>query len=185
MQTPEEVSDYQRQYRARNKERIKGLIAKWKERNPGYYPKYLKRYYAENSDYYKRMAKKRYVEKKDLILAQLAARVKRRRDLDPIFRNLLKVRNGHYRCWSVGYSERSAWRQRIGCTWKEYRAHIESTWVPGMNWENYGAGIGKWCIDHIVPVSQDALLTEEGIRRTFNFKNTRALWWIDNLTRKP
>ncbi len=37
----------------------------------------------------------------------------------------------------------------IGCTFEEFKQHLESLFQPGMSWENYG----KWHIDHKYPLS--------------------------------
>lgn len=41
----------------------------------------------------------------------------------------------------------------IGCSGEELKAHLESQFKPGMTWDNYGFGSGKWVIDHIRPIS--------------------------------
>lgn len=47
--------------------------------------------------------------------------------------------------------------EMLGCTFYEFKIHIESKWEIWMTWENYGKYNGKlcygWDIDHIVPVS--------------------------------
>lgn len=48
----------------------------------------------------------------------------------------------------------------LGCSWEEFKSHIESQFLPWMNWENFGDSCGdspdydcSWDLDHIVPVS--------------------------------
>lgn len=43
--------------------------------------------------------------------------------------------------------------EQLGCTIKEYKAHLESQWEDWMNWENYGLDLDtQWQIDHIIPI---------------------------------
>ena len=45
----------------------------------------------------------------------------------------------------------------LGCTFLEFKQHLESNFEPWMSWENYGKCNGKpnygWDIDHIIPIS--------------------------------
>ena len=71
----------------------------------------------------------------------------------------------------------------LGCSIIEFRTHIETTFEVGMNWNNYGLGIGKWSIDHSIPLgfltNGVAPTTEEVITR-LHYTNTQALWAVDN-----
>jgi len=41
----------------------------------------------------------------------------------------------------------------LGCSQDEFLNYVETTFQPGMKWENYGLGSGKWNLDHIKPIS--------------------------------
>jgi hypothetical protein len=64
----------------------------------------------------------------------------------------------------------------IGCSVERLRAHIESQWLPGMSWDNYG----EWHIDHIRPCASFDLTNQLQQRAAFNFVNLRPLWGPDN-----
>lgn len=66
-----------------------------------------------------------------------------------------------------------------GCTVEELRAHIESKFVRGMSWGNYG----KWHIDHITPASKFNLLDHEQQRRCFHYLNLQPLWAAQNISK--
>jgi len=65
------------------------------------------------------------------------------------------------------------------CSWDEARKYIESKWLPGMSWDNYGKF--GWHMDHIIPCSFFDLtdLTEQYV--CFRWQNLQPLWANDNL----
>lgn len=72
----------------------------------------------------------------------------------------------------------------LGCTLLEFRRYIESLWFPGMSWNNYGYGEGKWVFDHIIGVKKFDLAFEEDQYRCFNKFNLQPMWWRDNLDKR-
>jgi hypothetical protein len=65
----------------------------------------------------------------------------------------------------------------LGMSAKELRTYIESKFVEGMNWENYG----QWHIDHIRPISSFNLMEAEQQKIAFHYSNLQPLWAVDNL----
>ena len=68
----------------------------------------------------------------------------------------------------------------IGCTKKELTEHLQSQFVEGMSWGNYGSGengdhVGSWHIDHIIPISK--------FKGEFpnHYTNLQPMWGIDNM----
>ena len=58
-----------------------------------------------------------------------------------------------------GYKKTSKTCEILGCTFEEFKTHIENQFEPWMNWSNYGNWNGipetinsAWDIDHIVPL---------------------------------
>ena len=48
----------------------------------------------------------------------------------------------------------------LGCSWEDFKLHIESQFLDWMNWDNFGDACGdspdyncSWDLDHIIPVS--------------------------------
>jgi len=69
----------------------------------------------------------------------------------------------------------------LGCTIPEFIAYIESMWANGMYWENYGLGMDKWNLDHIVPLSAFSLNELEQQKKAVHYTNLQPLWQKDNL----
>ena len=69
-------------------------------------------------------------------------------------------------------------------TWtiEELKQHLENQFVDGMSWDNYGKGIGKWSIDHVIPDSHFTYSTmyDEGFIKSWSLDNLQPMWDIDN-----
>lgn len=70
----------------------------------------------------------------------------------------------------------------IGCSTTELKAHIEVQFKPGMTWDNYGYGPGKWVIDHIRPIS-NFLKTGDDPKKANHYTNLAPLWFEENATK--
>ena len=68
----------------------------------------------------------------------------------------------------------------IGCDVATARAHLESQFKDWMNWDNYGRGRGKWCIDHIVAVATIDIFNEDEVKRIFHYTNMQPLEFCKN-----
>lgn len=71
----------------------------------------------------------------------------------------------------------------LGCTIPEYKAYLESKFLEGMSWSNRGHGIGKWCIDHVRPVSFYDLTDPEQLKQCFHYLNTQPIWFRENIAK--
>jgi hypothetical protein len=67
----------------------------------------------------------------------------------------------------------------IGCDKETFLKHIESKFIKGMNWENYG--LKGWHIDHVIPLSSFNILDENELKKACHYTNLQPLWWRDNL----
>jgi len=68
----------------------------------------------------------------------------------------------------------------VGCTWEEFKNHIESQFESWMNWDNYGNVCGNypeyncsWDLDHIIPINYAK--TEEEIYLLNHWSNFQPL----------
>lgn len=82
----------------------------------------------------------------------------------------------------VGASKRRrSWQDVVGYTLEQLRAHLEAQFLPGMSWEN----IGKWHIDHIVPVAafKFTSVKDAEFLACWALSNLRPLWDLENRTK--
>lgn len=101
-----------------------------------------------------------------------------RKHSSPTFRLIENVRT---RMWHglKGYIKTSKTEKLLGCTFMEFKDHIEKQFVEGMSWDNYS--YRGWHVDHIKPISLFDLSKEDEQYRAFNYKNCQPLWAKDNL----
>jgi hypothetical protein len=64
----------------------------------------------------------------------------------------------------------------LGCSFEEFKIHLESKFDENMNWDNQGS---YWHMDHIIPISSAE--TEEDVYRLNHYTNFQPLYWLDNL----
>jgi hypothetical protein len=74
-----------------------------------------------------------------------------------------------------GFSKQSKTFEYLGCTFEDFKIHLESKFVTGMSWDNRG----KWHIDHIYPIS--LAKTKEDVIKLNHYTNFQPLWAEDNL----
>jgi hypothetical protein len=69
----------------------------------------------------------------------------------------------------------------LGCTVPELVLYLESLWLSGMSWNNYGKDNGNWSIDHIKPFAKFNLEDSQEQLMAVHFTNLQPLWHADNL----
>jgi 5-methylcytosine-specific restriction endonuclease McrA len=78
----------------------------------------------------------------------------------------------------------------LGYTLKDLKSHLESRFLPGMSWDNYG----EWHIDHIIPLkykkengqyywlpSSMKDINSEEFKSAWSLNNLQPLWAKDNI----
>ncbi len=106
--------------------------------------------------------------------------MQKRKQKDPVFRIRcqLSVRlNEALR----GELKRAITMELVGCDREALKAHLESKFKPGMSWDNFGYGKGKWVVDHKVPMAAHDLSTIEGQKSAMNYLNLQPLWFEENI----
>lgn len=78
---------------------------------------------------------------------------------------------------SCGIKKSKKSEEIIGCKFTDFKIHLESKFVDGMTWENYGL----WHIDHIIPISYAK--SEKDIYRLNHYSNFQPLWAKENLSK--
>lgn len=97
----------------------------------------------------------------------------KRKLTDPMFKvasNLRRRINNALK----GRDKSAATLELLGCTVEQFKAHLESLWLPGMSWENYN--YRGWHIDHRDPVALADLSDPDQQKKCFHYTNLQPLW---------
>jgi len=165
-------------YKENNKEKIKLIKKEYSDKNTEKMIQYRKNHYHNNKEYYKEENKKyREINKEKLKDKRRIYEKERRKDdflfkskknIKCLIRNSFKIR---------GYNNQSRIYEILGCSYDEFKIHIESQFEPWMNWNNHGLYNGElnygWDIDHIIPLS--SAKTEEDVIKLNHYTNLQPL----------
>jgi hypothetical protein len=153
--------EYQKEYRLKNKEKISEFSKKYVELNKEKIANYKKEYYLKNKE---KISKYRNEWRNN----------KAKNDyLFKLTNNTRTIIKQSFR--RNGYSKKSRTYQILGCTFEEFKQHLEKQFTDGMNWENQG----EWHLDHIYPVS--LAKDEEELIKLNHYTNFQPMWALDNI----
>ena len=102
--------------------------------------------------------------------------VKNRKLNDPLYKMILQIRSGI--CNNIkklGYKKNSKTAVILGCSYDDFKVHIENQFTEGMSWDNSG----KWHYDHIIPIS--SAKSEQEVIELNHYTNFQPLWAEDNM----
>ena len=172
----EEVKERVTQYRNNNKEKIKIRDNKYYEANKEKIIKQNMDYVAKNKEktktYKKQWAKdneerlklkrKGYYQKNKDRIKQLH---KDRMKSDPIYAITCNLRKNILKAFRErAYEKNGKTVQILGCSFEEFKNHLESQFEPWMTWENRGlynkTSEYGWDIDHIIPLAVSSTIEE-------------------------
>lgn len=148
--------EYLREYGKNNKEKLLENRRSYRTKNKEYFKDYYREY-----------------------------QVRRRKEND-----LLRIKhNIRNRLW--GAFKNKNWKKEgseklLGATYETVKIHIESLFIEGMSWDNYGRCENGdcnnfWHIDHIVPLN--TATTKKELENLCHYTNLQPLWAIDNLSK--
>lgn len=78
----------------------------------------------------------------------------------------------------LGIGQGSDVARYLGCDLQQARIWLESRFIEGMSWDNYGS---VWVIDHIVPVRLFNLFSQDDLKIAWHHKNLSPMLKEDNL----
>lgn len=157
------ISAKSKVYNQKNKEENKKRFKNWYKNNKERCKKNYKEWVKNNRDKQK-IIKQRYFKKK--------------METDPLFKLTENVRSMISNSLAKnGYTKKSRTQTILGCSFEEFKRHIESKWESWMSWDNRGKYNGGfnygWDIDHITPLA--SAKTEEDLIKLNHYTNLRPL----------
>jgi hypothetical protein len=151
------------QYVINNKEKI----IQYKLENKEHLKEYDRQYKIKNKENIKqyRLENKESRNKKE----------KERRHTDPLYKLSGNIRSLILiSIKKQGYSKKSKTYEILGCSYEDFKIHLESQFTEGMTWDNQGL----WHLDHIYPISRAT--DEQHVIKLNHYTNFQPLWAEDN-----
>jgi superfamily II DNA helicase RecQ len=162
------LSLYNKKYYQKHQSKIIDNVKKFKEENP----EYMKEWRSAN---------------KEKVSKQRRSWIEKNREFINSKERLKRKNNPHYKVKKnlrrrvnqvITRNNKSQSTMKLtGCSIEELLKHLESKFIDGMNWQNYG----EWHIDHILPCSSFDLTDPEQQKRCFHYTNLQPLWALDNI----
>jgi len=207
----EKIKEYYKKYRLENKEKIKEHRKKYnleskekiKEKIKEKFKEHRRKYYLENKEKFKEKFKEHYLKNKERI--KVYQRKYHNENYKDKFRVYLKNYKSKKRKNDVNFKLIENLRNRIryiikfepkqsktleylGCSAGQLREHLKKQFITGMTLDNYGRGIGKWSIDHVIPCEVFGIYKEknlekreEKLKKCFHYTNLQPLWFDENV----
>jgi hypothetical protein len=162
-------------YFTNNKSNISEYVKEYQNKNKNELNEDYQNRYQNNKEYYKKYNTQPKNKKRANI------NTKKRREKNPIKKLHDSISASIiYSLKNISESKHQQTLKIIGLeSWNEFREHIESQWIEGMNWANYGKTTNSWSIDHIIPKS--SAKTKEEVYKLNHYKNLRPMWHIENI----
>ena len=159
----------------KNKISIDGLRTDCKNCNNNFKKEYCKK----NIIKIKQKSSEYYENNKKEIIKRNYNYTKKRKLIDPLFKLRHNISSLIYNKFNQknGYTKKSKTSEYLGCSFKEFKMHLEKQFTKGMNWQNQG----EWHLDHIYPVS--LAKDEKELIKLNHYTNFQPLWAFDNLTK--
>lgn len=179
-----------KEYREQNKERLRVYFKDNYQKNKEEILERKRRYYEKTSEHHKVVMKRYNDTHKEERRARDLLNKEEIREYDRKYHKNKMETDTQYRLRRVLRSRlSSALRGKatktkktlelLGCPIPELKTHLESQFVEGMTWDNYG----EWHIDHIKPCASYDLSDPDQQKECFNFSNLQPLWAYDNMSK--
>lgn len=184
-------SKYQRQYHKNNREI---LLKKQRESSKTVAGKATRKKYIEtNKENIRKYHSEWYLKNKEAVLLQCRtyrhnnkkkamARYYKKMASDPEYRISLALRARLRNAVKEQHADKLGKTfELVGCSSFELQKYLESIFLPGMTWDNYGRN--GWHIDHIIPCAFFDLTKLEEQKKCFHWSNLQPMWWLDNVSK--
>ena len=105
-----------------------------------------------------------------------------KRESNPNYRLAINLRNRLNMAIRNNQKVGSAVRD-LGCSIEFLKQYLESKFLSGMTWDNYGFGDDKWHIDHVIPLSNFDLTDRDQFLKACYYTNLQPLWQPKNFSK--
>ena len=179
-QNKEERKACERAYHLANKEERNAASRAYGKANKEKRRIYNRSYCQQNKEKRRAYNRSYCQQNKEKRRAYMSKYARARRQKDPLYKFFQSIRthcNRVVKQVGLGKKPTNTFKW-VGCSPEELKAHIESLFLEGMTWHNYGTR--GWHVDHIRPISSFKAEEWEQIN---HYTNLQPLWWQDNLSK--
>jgi hypothetical protein len=167
-----------KKYVVNNKEKVYKQKRSWIEKNPDKPIQYVKTYNINNPNKIKENRKKYYLKNKEKeIINNNIYRINRKK-IDSLYKltqNIRTLISNSFKKYKFKKTSKTA--NILGCSFEEFKTHLESKFESWMTWDNHGLYNGTegfgWDIDHIIPLS--SAINETDIIKLNHYFNLQPL----------
>lgn len=171
LRDPERVRANEKRTRVKNQAAVRERIRRWQQGNP----ERLKGYRESLRE--RMRLDPQYANHKREVHRQWKQAQRDQRSNHAISTGLRCRVNNALRAQGAGKSESLI--RLLGCSIPELRRHLETGFLPGMTWENWGRE--GWHIDHIIPCASFDLSDPKQQAACFHYTNLQPLWAAENI----
>lgn len=177
----ESREEYLKNWREDNKDSIKEKRKEYVLNNREVIDFYKKKWYENNKNQIREKERQRYRKdrEKNLDLEREKKRdyISKKLEEDPLFNLTFKVRSLIRNAFKRKFTKKAKKTVEIlGCSFGQFKLHLESKFDENMNWDNYGT---YWQIDHIKPISLAQNVKE--VYDLNHYTNFQPLYWLENI----
>lgn len=175
----ERVRKYNKEYRLKNKEKLKQFELIRYQKRKEERKEYNKEYRLKNKEKLKQYEANRYPTRKEERREYHTQWMRDRRNSDDVFKLMSNIRKMVRRAFfNKNMIKNKKTEEILGCTIQSFKLYIENKLESWMTWDNYGKykkGVFNygWDIDHIIPIS--SAKTEDDIIRLNYYTNLQPL----------
>lgn len=186
LKNKDKLKEINKRYRESHKEQAKEIHKKWRENNREYINKKAREKYKKNPLMYKNIHnkyRKTHIEQEKerhhnykINNRDKCSAYERKRREEPLYRLRTNIRvliKGSFKRKS--HKANTKTEQILGCSIEDFISYIQRLFKDGMTLENHGL----WHLDHIIPIS--SAKTEEEIIKLNHYTNFQPLWAEENL----
>jgi hypothetical protein len=178
----EQCKQYKINYNIKNKEKVALIKKLYRQSHKSEIQKYMKKYREEHKEIISIQRKDfRQLNKEKISKYMKQYSKKYQKILNHKIAKNLRTRIG---LALKGNPKLKTTMKLVGCSIDQLKQHLQSQFIQGMNWDNYGRGDNgkkQWQIDHIVPCVSFDLSKPEEQKKCFHYTNLQPLWKLDNL----
>ena len=167
-----------KKYVDNNKEKVYEQQKNWREKNPDKPIQYIKKYNANNPNKVKENRRNYYLNNKEKEIEAYNIYRRNRKKTDILFKitqNIRTLISNSFKKYKFKKTSKTA--NILGCTFEEFKIHLESKFESWMTWDNHGLYNGTekfgWDIDHIIPLS--SAINEADIIKLNHYTNLKPL----------